>query len=89
MDDLTHGTAAPSPCFTLLSAIATALEIPAPATAADQARFYRLRSARADHALAAIRAATDDARDLQLSAKILLDMLGGYPVTYANLGTTP
>ena len=76
-----------SPCFALLNAIAEALDIPAPATADAQPQFYRLRSARADHALAAIRAATDDDPDLRLSAKILLDMLGGYPATgYAHLG---
>jgi hypothetical protein len=85
MNDPTPG---PTPCFALLNAIADALDIPAPAMAADQVKYYRLRSARADHALAAIRAATDDAHDLQLSAKILLDMLNGYPVTYANLGAS-
>ncbi len=88
MDHPTHGTTKPSPCFELLSAIAAAIDLPIPATTDDQPRYYRLRSARADHVLAAIRAATDDHRDLEMSARILNDLMAGYPADgYAHLGT--
>ena len=40
--------------------------------------------------LAAIRAATDDVRDLEMSARILTDLMAGYPADgYAHLGTRP